>query len=181
MNPHNYFQIHIRKQHLKFSAAHATVFPGGKKEALHGHNYQVDLTVDLKSTSFENMISFSIFKTAMQEICNEWDEKILIAKDCPSLKIISHSNEIEFLLCNKRYVLPADEVVLLSLENITTETLAKEYCTRLLTKLDPTLVELLILGIALRIDETVGQGATYVWKNPHASKTFLEQVSGKIL
>ena len=30
--------IHIRKDHLKFAAAHMTVFPDGGKECLHGHN-----------------------------------------------------------------------------------------------------------------------------------------------
>jgi 6-pyruvoyltetrahydropterin/6-carboxytetrahydropterin synthase len=46
-------QIHIRKENIKFSSAHMTVFPDGTKEALHGHNYQVELTLELKDSSFK--------------------------------------------------------------------------------------------------------------------------------
>ena len=35
------FRIVLAKEDFKFSAAHFTLFPGGRAELLHGHNYRV--------------------------------------------------------------------------------------------------------------------------------------------
>lgn len=154
------YQLHIRKDALKFSAAHMTVFPDGKKEPLHGHNYQVSLNVDLSDASFEKMVSFSVFKDVLKPLCDAWDEKILVQGRSPLLRGASLGKEYEFTLCNKRYVFPADEVVILDIENISTELLAEEFMSLLLTKLDGQLSKA-ILGMEVRIDETNGQGASY--------------------
>ena len=62
--------IHIRKDHLKFAAAHMTVFPDGGKESLHGHNYQVELTVELTEPGLARMLSYEVFKQALKTVCN---------------------------------------------------------------------------------------------------------------
>jgi 6-pyruvoyltetrahydropterin/6-carboxytetrahydropterin synthase len=158
-------RIHIRKEALKFSVAHMTVFPDGSKESLHGHNYSTEVSIQLKDIAFQGMISFSEYKQAMKAICELWDEKVLLPSRCPFIEIKAHSlTEIEFILCGKRYVLPADEVVLLDLENITTETLAFEFAQRLCKLLDPFIKKEQILAIDVRVDESPGQGATYSWK-----------------
>jgi 6-pyruvoyltetrahydropterin/6-carboxytetrahydropterin synthase len=157
-------RVHIKKEALKFAAAHMTVFPDGSKEALHGHNYIADIALDLKDTSFQQMVSFSEFKKAIREICTSWDEKVLLPQECPYFEIKSQSDaEIEFLLCKKRYVIPAEEVVLLPLDNITTESLSREFSDRLRVKLEPWIRSGLITSLEVRIDESPGQGATFYW------------------
>lgn len=156
------YRIHIRKEALKFSVAHMTVFPDGTKEPLHGHNYSTEVSIQLKDIAFQEMISFSEYKKAMKAICSLWDEKVLLPKRCPLFKVKSHTaEELEFTLCGKRYVLPADEVVLLDLENITTETLAFEFAQQLFKSLHFILERGLVLAIDVRVDESPGQGATY--------------------
>jgi hypothetical protein len=46
----HYYRIYIRKEALKFSAAHMTVFPDGTKERLHGHNYRTEVILDQELT-----------------------------------------------------------------------------------------------------------------------------------
>jgi len=163
MTPHSY-SVSIRKEAFKFSSAHMTVFPDGTKEALHGHNYSTEVSFDLKDISLKNLISFSYFKRAIKELCDEWDEKVLLPAKCPFLKFTTQTEtELEFLLCQKRYVLPREEVLLLPLENITAETLSKEFCLKLLKKLSAPLLAESLSGIKVRIDESPGQGATYTW------------------
>jgi 6-pyruvoyltetrahydropterin/6-carboxytetrahydropterin synthase len=166
MSLHSY-SISIRKEAFKFSSAHMTVFADGTKEALHGHNYTTEISLDLKDISLKKMISFSFFKKAIKEICDEWDEKVLLPENCPFLKIISKTEtEIEFLLCQMRYVLPREEVILLPLDNITVETLSKEFCLKFLQKLSEPTVADSLLAIKVRVDESPGQGATYTWSPP---------------
>jgi 6-pyruvoyltetrahydropterin/6-carboxytetrahydropterin synthase len=163
MSSHSY-SVSIRKEAFKFSSAHMTVFPDGTKEALHGHNYSTEVSLDLRDISLKNLISFSYFKKAIREICDDWDEKVLLPANCPFLNFITQNEvELEFILCGKRYVLPREEVVLLPMDNITAETLSKEFCLRLLQKLSKPVLAEALLGVRVRIDESPGQGATYAW------------------
>src|SRR5689334_832742 len=125
-------RVHIRKDAFKFSSAHMTVFHDGTKESLHGHNYTTDITIELKEASVGELISFSEYKKSIREICSEWDEKVLLPRNCPYLEVRSETEyEVEFFLCHKRYVLPQEEVVFLSVDNITSESLAREFNLRL--------------------------------------------------
>lgn len=156
---------HIRKEALKFSSAHMTVFPDGTKEALHGHNYSTELTVELRDIGLDSMVPFSELKTAVRALCQLWDEKVFLAQHCPLLKIVrDHAGELEFTLCGKRYVLPRDEVLMLPADNITTETLAHQFGMALVSKLDLTHRLPVITGLTVRIDESAGQGASYEWR-----------------
>lgn len=160
-----HYRAHIRKEALKFAAAHMTVFPDGSKEALHGHNYRTEVSIDLKSVELSQMISFSVFKSAMKAICREWDEKVLIGAKCPFMEVFSTvPHEVEFKLCGKRYVLPTDEVVFIDRDNITSETLAAEFCQRFIQQLDPGLLGDPILAVQVRVEEMTGQGASYFWQ-----------------
>ncbi len=157
--------IHIRKDHLKFAAAHMTVFPDGGKESLHGHNYQVELTVELTEPALARMLSYEVFKQALKTVCRAWDEKVLIAADNPWLKWLpAEADECAFRLCGKRYVLPADEVAMLEVDNISAENLARLLFERFWAELTTDRAvpwRERIIAVSLRIDESRGQGATY--------------------
>ncbi len=159
------WMLHIRKDNLKFSAAHMTVFPHGEKEGLHGHNYQVELTVELAEPGLGRMLSYETFKQALRRVCAAWDEKVLIAGDNPWLEPLpAEAGEYAFRLCGKRYVLPADEVVVLEMDNVTAENLAQALFERFWAALarDPAIPwREWIVAASLRIDESRGQGATY--------------------
>ena len=168
--------IHIRKDNLKFSAAHMTVFPDGSKENLHGHNYQVELTVELTEPALAQMLSYEVFKKALRIVCDHWDEKVLIAGGNPWMEELpGAAGEYAFLLCGKRYVLPADEVMVLAVDNITAENLAHllfDGFWRELTRDGSTTWRERITAVSLRIDESRGQGATYGvrWKTCNLSE-----------
>lgn len=155
--------IHIRKESIKFSSAHMTVFPDGSKEALHGHNYQLELSLELKDSDFKKMISFSRFKDCLRKLAGNWDEKVLLAENCPFWELSSRTKkEIEFKLCKKRYVLPLDEVELLPLENISSETLALHFLKEFVKEFGEKELKKHVNHLSLRIDESPGQGASAV-------------------
>ncbi|MFZ4791765.1 MAG: 6-pyruvoyl trahydropterin synthase family protein [Candidatus Competibacteraceae bacterium] len=164
-NGEQHWLIHIRKDSFKFSAAHMTVFPDGGKERLHGHNYQVELTVELIEPALAQMLSYEMFKRALKTVCDEWDEKVLIAAGNPWLKALpAEAGECAFRLCGKRYVLPADEVAMLETDNITAENLAQLLFERFWAELTAGCAvpwREQVIAVSVRIDESRGQGATY--------------------
>ena len=159
------WKIHIRKDNLKFSAAHMTVFPDGGKEGLHGHNYQVELEVELAEPALARMLSYQSFKRVLRSVCAAWDEKVLVAGANPWFEALSgEGGEYAFRLCGKRYVLPVDEVAVLAVDNITAENLAQlcfEQFWEKLTKDQTIAWREQILAASLRVEESRGQGATY--------------------
>jgi 6-pyruvoyltetrahydropterin/6-carboxytetrahydropterin synthase len=155
-------RLHIRREELKFSSAHMTVFPDGTKEALHGHNYVTDVTFDLSSTDLAQMVPFSSFRAAISAICREWDEKVLLPKNCPYLEVKSETDqEIEFFLSKKRYVLPREEVLLLPIDNIASEALAELFCSRLLEFFKTQPFFSVLQGLHVKIEESRGQGSSF--------------------
>jgi 6-pyruvoyltetrahydropterin/6-carboxytetrahydropterin synthase len=157
--PHRLF---IGKDNHKFFVSHMTVLPDGQKERLHGHNYMVSLRIDLRDISFQNFLHFDVFKKSMEAQCKEWDEHVLVAEQNPFLKIVKRdATEVEFTLCGKRYVLPADEVIFLPLENIVVETLSREFCRRIIERMGASLDKKLVASLDVSVTETIGQGGGY--------------------
>lgn len=167
-----HYELRIRREALKFSSAHMTVFPDGSKEALHGHQYIPTVTVRFQNAEFKSMIPFSEIKRAMKKIAALWDEKVLLAIENPKFKLLKQSKtSLEFELCKKRYVLPRDEVVCLKIDNVTCEALAEAYFDFLCMELEwltasgrkkhPAQID----AVKVYIEESAGQGAEYAWFN----------------
>ena len=160
-----FYEIRIRKEALKFASSHMTVFKDGTKESLHGHHYVPTVTLQLKTANFKEMIAFSELKGAMKKIAGLWDEKVFLATENPHYNLLKQTKtSLEFELCQKRYVLPRDEVVLLKVDNVTCENLAKAYFDFLQMELDWLQISAKknIQAVSVYIEESPGQGAAYV-------------------
>lgn len=156
------YRIYIAKERSKFSAAHMTIFPDGKKEGIHGHNFTVKLSLDLMTFDAEQFIDFRAIKDAVDAQCLQWDEKLLLPTASRHFLLISEtSTEIEFILCEKRYVIPRDEVVKLSVSNVIVETLAELFSKALLPVIELMNSKSVILGYEVEISECPGQGAQF--------------------
>ncbi|MFO1162603.1 MAG: glycosyltransferase [Reyranellaceae bacterium] len=151
--------LHLGKGSYKFSAGHMTVFPDGSKERLHGHNYQVAVTVELAVDAF---VAFARFKQEITAACQAWDERVLLPRLSPFLQVLpSPVSEVDFVLCGDHYVLPRRDVVWLDVDSVTTEKLAAEFGRIIAGGLLPLWLDGRILSLAVQIDETAGQGASF--------------------
>lgn len=156
-------RLHVRKEALKFAAAHMTIFSASEKERLHGHNYTTELTVDVGSSALGAFVSFASLKDALRALCEAWDEKVLLPGACPHLTFTRHDDEeVELVACGRRYVFPAEEVEILPVDNVITEALAETLGRALVDGL-PDAVRANVRRLALRVDESPGQGATWTW------------------
>lgn len=156
--PHRLF---LGKDVHKFNAAHMTVFHDGTKEAMHGHNFQVAVAIDLTDVSFAKFLDFGVVKDALAAQCGSWNERLILAERCPFYVETSRAaGSLDFTLCGKRYVVPIDEVVFLPVENIVCETLAVELGKGLLARLDGKLPADVVVGLEVEVCESHRQGAT---------------------
>lgn len=154
----------IKKEALKFSSSHMTVFPDGTKEAIHGHNFRTEVKICYQKADLESMIPFGEIKKSIRSICQKWDEKLLLAQNCPFFEVKhKDNNDLKFLLCGKNYSVPMDEVVFLPCDNVTTENLAQVFCSELVSLLDPAILSSAgTQWLEVKIEEILGQGASFI-------------------
>ena len=154
-------RLFVGKDVHKFSCAHMTVFPDGSKERLHGHNFQVSLMLELLGADPE-LLDFGILKKALQAQCDAWTERLLLPASSRALVVARHDpDEIEFRLCGKRYVVPAEDVILLPVQNVVVESLARVFAAALIERLGGALRADLVAALEVTVSEARGQGATY--------------------
>jgi len=123
------YVVTFARENLKFSAAHFTLFPDGQVERLHGHNYQVSVELHGKQLSGGLLFPFHEIKPQILALCQAWDERVLLPEASPALRLCREGTqlqvEVRTALLRKFYSFPAEEVVLLPLDNISCENLAR--------------------------------------------------------
>lgn len=145
----------LSKDAHKFSAAHMTVFADGTKERLHGHNYSVQLELELASS--EDFVEFAKVKKLLAGLCDEWDERLLLPAGSRFFKSQAKGSETEFHLCAKRYVVPTDECVLLPVDNITVESLAEILAKKYVQTWTQEAGLPALAALQITVQETTGQ------------------------
>lgn len=153
------YVLHLAKQDFKFSAAHFTLFPDGSGEFLHGHNFR--LGVELSGPELGALgllVDVAGLKQKIRALCKSLDERTLIPDQSPLLKIEHAPDAVSIRFSTRNYTLPADDVLLLPLTNITMELLA-EYLWR---KLAAWLQEHATAGaLCVEVEESAGQSCRY--------------------
>lgn len=152
-------RIHIARERYKFSCAHMTVFPDGRKERLHGHNYYLAVELELAEASFATMVEFEPIKVAMAALCDEWKERLLLAAANPHYELVrDDGTELEFRLCGERYVVPRRDALLLPIDNVSVEALSAYAAAVLMGRL--ALRRPPVTGLRVVVSENPGQGAS---------------------
>ena len=153
------YKVVVGKDYLAFSAAHFITF-GGKCERLHGHNYAVAVEVEGDLTADSYVWDFVPLKRMVKGICDALDHRFLVAVRNPHLSIQKGEEEWEIRYGERRYVLPADDVLPLPLDNITAERLAEYVCGQVVAGLRERGADN-VTAVTVRVDEEPGQAAFY--------------------
>ncbi|MGH3568325.1 MAG: 6-pyruvoyl trahydropterin synthase family protein [Pseudonocardia sp.] len=123
--------VEVGRGEFGFSAAHAGVHDG-ELEPLHGHTYQVTLRLAGILGDDGMLIDFGEIKAALREAITPLRRRTMIPGRTPEVVITSEKDTLSIAVGRKRYVLPADDVVVLPLVNTTTETIAGYLLERIL-------------------------------------------------
>lgn len=118
------YGIEVKGYEMKFSSAHFTRL-NGEFEPLHGHNFTVICRVE-GSLNEENMvIDFGYVRKHIEKICMELDHKVLLPGKSSYMQIQEKDENIVVIADGKLYAIPKQDVVILPIEDTTTEQLAK--------------------------------------------------------
>mgnify|MGYP001816769827 CR=1 FL=1 len=150
--------VKLAKEDFKFAAAHFTLFPDAPAERLHGHNYRVRVELEGREMGPDGLLApVAEIKARIRTVCQDLDEHTLIPEKSPQLEVVREGEAVAIHGGGRHYRLPADEVRLLPLPNVTMELLAVHLWNRLAASLEPGAIELL----TVEVEETAGQSCSY--------------------
>lgn len=119
------FSIEVAKDYFNFASAHFLIFADGRREPLHGHNYQVSVAMEGELDRAGVVLDFISFKPLVKKICDDLDHRTLVQTKSPVIKVRRRPKDVEILYKKQRLLLPRGDVILLPLVNTSTELLAE--------------------------------------------------------
>ncbi len=165
------WSIDLAKEAFRFSAAHFLIFPDGEAERLHGHNYRVFVTVGCELSPFGLVIDFNQIKPLVKALVDELDEHWLLPGKHAELRAVYRSEEdgaqeggeYEVTYRNRRYLAPAEEIIVLPVNNVSVENLASWLTDRLMERFQAAFPDTSLLSLSVGVEETPGQRGVCVW------------------
>lgn len=159
--PGERWSISVDKDYLKFSAAHFLIFPDGTAERLHGHNYRVFLDLHCRLDAHGLVVNFKEIKPIARKLCDELDEHLLIPGQHRELRAARQGESMEILYRERRYLVPANEVIVLPIGNTSAENLAAYFGRALRERMRNVWPGLPIDELSVGVEETRGQRGTW--------------------
>jgi 6-pyruvoyltetrahydropterin/6-carboxytetrahydropterin synthase len=159
--PRDSWSIAIDKDYLKFSAAHFLIFPDGTAERLHGHNYKVFVEVHTDLDEHGLVVNFQEIKPLVRALCDELDEHLLLPAQHPVLTATRTGEHYDVRYRERRYLVPADEVILLPIGNTSAENLATWFGRTLRERMKQQWPALRLHRLVVGIEETPGQRGVF--------------------
>lgn len=160
------WSIEVHKDYLKFSAAHFLIFPDGTAERLHGHNYKVYVEVESGLDAHGLVVNFKEIKPLVRQLVDELDEHLLIPGQHPVLTTERTADGVmEIRYRERRYSIPADEVIVLPIGNTSAENLATWLGRELLQRMQRRWPDLALGRLSVAVEETPGQRGVFTWRD----------------
>lgn len=163
--------IDLAKENFKFSAAHFLIFPDGSAERLHGHNYRVFCEIEGRLSEHGLVLDFKMVKPVVRELCDELDEHWLVPGEHPVLRWAERADGlIEVRYLDRYYCAPREDVIVLPINNSSSENLATWFARELLKRLSKRFPDTVLVRLRLAVEETSGQRGVYYWEADEASR-----------
>jgi 6-pyruvoyltetrahydropterin/6-carboxytetrahydropterin synthase len=150
--------IDVSKEYFKFSAAHFLIFPDGTAERLHGHNYRVYVDLDAPVTEHGLVIDFIRIKPVVRALLDQLDEHWIVPGRHPVLTVHARPDGItEVRYRDRYYAAPTGDVLVLPVNNTSSENLAAWIGHELLSLLDQRFPDVRLERLRVAVEETPGQ------------------------
>jgi 6-pyruvoyltetrahydropterin/6-carboxytetrahydropterin synthase len=160
------FHVRMRKAVHVFCAGHFITLADDLCEAVHGHNWTVGADVEGTPDAHGMVVDFILLRDLLSGITGRLDHRMLLPTRNRFLEVATADaapgrSEVTVRYRDRRWVFPADECVLLPLENVTAEWLARWIGTELVAALAAA-GRPLTGAVRIEVDECLGQSA--VWE-----------------
>lgn len=163
MSAPDFSTIEISKDYLHFNAAHFTLFSASDREDLHGHTFYVAAEVDSPVGEDGLAFDYNLFKSALESLCGELDEKVLLPERSPYLALEHSEGYLIARFADERIPFLPRDVLTLPVRNITVEELAGWFLERL--RAQPAIAALDLIRLQIRVSSGPGQWAGAQWHN----------------
>jgi len=156
--PASRFKVRVTKDYLVFSSGHFITFDGDHCERIHGHNYRVAVEVDGGLDVNAYVVDFIALRDMTRAIVDELDHRMLLPASSPLIKVAAEGPNLVARYRDRHWSFPADECVVLPVDNTTAERLAEYIGGRLLAGFrerswaDPE-------AVRVEVEECFGQSA----------------------
>lgn len=154
--------ITLHRDALRFSAGHLMLLSENQRETLHGHDYQVSvsLTTDPGQNGFA--LDLRQYRDTLQTLCSQLDYHFLVPAHSAFLILRETDTHWEIQQQELAILLPREDVIILPVKNITLEELAGWFLTQLTT--DPVcLSQTGILGIQVTVSNGRSESGSVSW------------------
>jgi 6-pyruvoyltetrahydropterin/6-carboxytetrahydropterin synthase len=153
------FRVHVTKDYLKFSAGHFIAYPGFR-EALHGHNYRVSISVEGPLGPQGYVVDFGVVKRIARRLCGELDERVIIPAQSDCLDIRTDGASVIVRYDADEFRFPRSDVILLPIVHSSAEELAR-YLVGALRQALTTEGISGITAVEVGVEESFGQAAYF--------------------
>ena len=155
------FSIEVAKDYFNFASANFLIFADGRREPLHGHNYQVSVAMEGDLDPAGVVLDFITFKPLVKRICDSLDHRTLIQTESPAIKVRARRQEVEVRYGKQKIILPKQDVILLPLKNTSTELLAEHIAGRIRAQVRRKFLRTSIRFMEVGVEEARGQRGFY--------------------
>jgi dihydroneopterin triphosphate aldolase (PTPS-III) / 6-pyruvoyltetrahydropterin synthase len=152
------FSVAIGKEYLRFTAAHFIAFRGFR-EPLHGHTYQVKVTVSGPVEADGYVVDFLVLKKVAEEECARLHFRTLLPQQSDCLRIQESVTQVT-VQCEDgtSFVFPRQDVCLLPIVHSSSEEIARYLLSRLRERLKEARGNM-IETIEVMVEDIPGQEA----------------------
>src|SRR5207247_2846766 len=107
------FSIEVAKDYFNFASAHFLIFANGRREPLHGHNYQVAVALEGEVDRAGVVLDFIAFKPLVKQVCDDLDHRTLIQTKSPLIRVRQKAGAVEIGYKKQKLLLPRGDLILL--------------------------------------------------------------------
>ena len=152
--------VRVERNRLRFAAAHMATFRG-ECEPLHGHNYDVSVTVRGDLTDDSWVWDFGDLKRITKAVADQLDHKFILQRDSRVLAIRESERHWQVQFGDRpAYSFPKNDVIALPIDNSTAERIsewmAAQICVELTAK-----AALNVAEVEVEVEEMPGQSASF--------------------
>lgn len=160
--------IELFKENMKFSVGHFTIFSATERERLHGHNFNVSVSITAEVNENGMCFDYSIYKRIVEKNCKSWNEYFVLPTRSPYLTLREDGKHIYALFNEEQIPFLKSDVLLLDIRNATVEEFS-DLIVRDMTANKEQLSEYKIHALEVKVFSGPGQSASAKWsQTPHS-------------
>ncbi len=156
------YTVRVTKDYLVFCSGHFITYAGQNCERLHGHNYRAscELTGPLDANHY--LFDFIALKDHLKKLTDQLDHRMLVPGLSALIQCEIQDRQVLLRHRDRMWSFPREDCMILPIENTTAELLAKHLAHQLLDILKKE-HGFVPDTLALEVEESFGQSATYTW------------------